>query len=258
MKKLLIVLALFFSATAFAQHTGTMTRYVAAKSGLTFREGPGTDFPATDNIPYGTQLNILQTDEELKNHVAENMMGYWQKVKYNNKTGYILDSYLLPWAPPKLGAVKDINQYIAQVTSPFGNKLTVNSFSSGGFGEMGWVLNKQLYKNGAEWHQNSGHEYGSDVYFLPGFTIQQGFLLLRLIPEFKNAIDENDAFPTTNKTIKRGQYDEEYKITVDKEDYGDGYSWYKKIKYEYEDGAFYVLELYYMDNQLVISFNSGV
>lgn len=254
MKKLFFFLFIFYAAVSLAQQSGTM--YVAAKTGLTFREEPTTSSRAIDNIPYGTKLTIIQIDEELKSHVAENLMGYWQKVKYNNKTGYILDSYLLPWAPPKLSTVNQMDQYISQITVPFGNKLIVKSGSTNEFEEMDWEIQKQLYKNGSEWHRNMGHEYGCDVYFLPGFSIQQGFLLLRLIPEFKNAIGLNDAFPIENKTYKRGE--EDFKITVDKEVYGDGYPWYKKIQFEYEDGAYYDLQLYLMDNQLVISFSSGV
>lgn len=254
MKKMFFLALLFLTINAFSQQSGTM--YVAAKSGLTFREGPGTNFKAIDNIPYGTKVFILQSNEELKNHVSENIMGYWQRVNYNNKNGYLLDSYLLPWPPPVLATVKEMIQYLTQVTTPFGNKLTVKSGSSEFMEEMDWEIQKQLYKNGAEWHRHTAYEYGSDVFFLPGFTMQQGFLLIRLIPEFKNAINENDAFPVANKTIKRGEG--EYKMIVDKEEYGDGYAWYKKISIEYEDGAFYNLELYMMDTQLVISFGSGV
>ncbi len=254
MKKLFFLGVIFFSLSLMAQQSGTM--YIAAKSGLTFRDGPGTNSKAIGTIPYGTKITILQSEEELKIHTTENITGYWQKVKYNNKTGYILDSYLLPWTPPKPGTIKELKQYIAQVTTPFGGLLSVKSESQNEMDDMGWQIKKQLYKNGAEWHQNIGYEYGADVFFLPGFSIQQGFLLLRLIPEFKNAIGELDAFPSESKTIKRGEVD--FKVTVDKEAYGDGYSWYKKIKFEYEDGAFYDLELYMMENQLVVSFSSGV
>ena len=80
--------------------------------------------------------------------------------------------------------------------------------------ESGWEITKQLYKNGAEWHHFSGYEYGSDTYFLPGFTMEQGFLLVRLIPEFKEVFGEKDEFPTENKTFKKG--DVEYTINVNK------------------------------------------
>ena len=236
MKKLILLPLLFVSVMVFAQQYGTM--YVAAKSGLAIRESATNSSKALGNIPYGTKVEILQADGEIKSHIIENMLGYWQKVKYNNKTGYILDSYLLPWAPPKLATV-----------------LIVKSGSMDNMEEMGWEMRKQLYKNGAEWHQNFGYEYGSDVYFLPGFSVQQGFLLLRLLPEFKEAIGENDAFPLDSKTTTRNE--EEFKIIVDKEMLGD-YPWYKKLTIQYADGAYYELQLFQLDNQLVVSFSSGV
>ena len=253
MKKLILLPLLFVSCILFAQQYGTM--YVAAKSGLAIRESATNSSKALGNIPYGTKVEILQDDGEIKSHIIENMLGYWQKVKYNNKTGYILDSYLLPWAPPKLATVKEMKQYLTQSTTAFGAKLIVKSGSMDNMEEMGWEMRKQLYKNGAEWHQNFGYEYGSDVYFLPGFSVQQGFLLLRLLPEFKEAIGENDAFPLDSKTTTRNE--EEFKIIVDKEMLGD-YPWYKKLTIQYADGAYYELQLFQLDNQLVVSFSSGV
>lgn len=256
MKKFIFISLLFISFTAICQVSGTM--YVAAKSGLNMREAAGTNSKVLENIPYGTTVEIIQADEEYKSQLIENMLGYWQKVKYKNKTGYILDVYLLPWTPPMQGMVKEMKDYIDQVTSPYGKKLIIKSNPNNQYEEASWIIEKQLYYNGAEWHQQTGYEYGSDTWFLPGFTIQQGFLLLRLIPEFKYAIGESDAFPATNKSIKRGEYEQEYKITVEKEDYGNGDAWYKKVSIEYEDGAFYELQMFLIDNQLVISFSSGV
>jgi len=128
---------------------------------------------------------------------------------------------------------------------------TMNNISEGG-----WQLTKQLYKNGAEWHEYQGYEYGSDVYFLPGFSLQQGFLLLRLIPEFKEVIGEKDEFPTASKKYKKGDID--YEITVEKRSFGEEYVWVDKIHIEYSEGATYIFEMYMLDNQVVIFMASGV
>lgn len=122
--------------------------YVAAKTGLSIREKPETGAKVLDKIPYGTKITVLEYGEEKKGITTEGMLGYWQKVKYNNKTGYIVDSYLFPWAPPKLATVKEMKNYLAQVTVPFGGKLIVKSGTMNNIEESGWEIHKQLYKNG--------------------------------------------------------------------------------------------------------------
>ena len=255
MRKLLFLALLFVSFNAAAQLMGG-TMYVAAKTGLSIREKPEAGAKVLDKIPYGTKITVLEYGEEKKSITTEGMLGYWQKVKYNNKTGYIIDSYLFPWAPPKLATIKEFKNYLAQVTVPFGGKLVTKSGTMNNIEEGGWQLTKQLYKNGAEWHETMGYEYGSDVYFLPGFSIQQGFVLLRLIPDFKEIFGEKDEFPTENKKFKKGEI--EYELKVDKLDFGEGIYWIQKIHLEYADGASYLFEMYLLDNQLVIFLASGV
>ena len=77
----------------------------------------GAGAKVLDKIPYGTKITLIRQDEELKSITTEGITGYWQKVKYNNKTGYILDSYLFPWAPPKLATVKEMKNYLPRLPS---------------------------------------------------------------------------------------------------------------------------------------------
>lgn len=254
MRNFLFVTFLFLSLQLSAQlFPGTF--YVAAKTGLSIREKPEPGAKVLDKIPYGTKIALLEFGEEKNSITTEGILGYWQKVKYNNKTGYIIDSYLFPWAPPKPAAVKTMKDYFKQVTLPVGTKQVVKSGTMNNIEEAGWQLTKQLYKNGAEWHETMGYEYGGEVYFLPGFSLQQGFLLIRLIPEFKDMFGEKDEFPVESKTFKKGEI--EYKITVEKETFEE-FNWFKKISIEYSEGASYFFEMFMLDNQLVISFSSGV
>ena len=255
MRKLFLLFLLMLSLGIAAQQSGSM--YVAAKSGLSIREKPDAAAKVLDKIPYGTKITLLRGDEELKSITTEGILGYWQKVKYNNKTGYILDSYLFPWPPPKLATVKEVKNYFAQVTVPFGMKLVVKSGSMNNIEEGGWELNKQLYKNGAEWHEYLGYESGSNAYFFPGFSMEQGFLLVRLIPEFKDVFGEKDEFPTENRSFKKG--DVEYTITVNKLTWeGQTSPYIEKIHVEFSPDASYSFDMYMVDNQLVISFGGGV
>lgn len=256
MRKFFLLPLLVLSMGIAAQQAGVM--YVAAKSGLSIREKPDPSSKVLDKIPYGTKITLISDTLELKNLTTEGIVGYWQKVKYNNKTGYILDSYLFPWPPPKLATVKEMKNYFAQVTLPFGSKLVIKSGRLNNYAEMdGWEITKQLYKNGAEWHHYSGYESGSDAYFLPEFSMEQGFLLLRLIPEFKDVFGEKDEFPTENKTYKKG--DIEYTLTVSKRVWeGQVFPYIDRIHIEFSPDASYEFDMYIIDGELVITFGGGV
>jgi len=255
MRKLFLPLLLLISVGLAAQQSGTM--YVAAKSGLSIREKPDAAAKVLDKIPYGTKITLLRGDEELKSMITEGILGYWQKVKYNNKTGYILDSYLFPWPPPKLATVKEMKNYLAQVTVPFGSKLVVKSGNMNNMEESSWEINKQLYKNGAEWQKSLAYESGSDSYFLPGFSIEQGFLLVRLIPEFKDVFGEKEEFPTEDKTYKKGEV--EYTVKVTKYVFDeDSRPIIEKIHVEFSPDVSWSFDMFMLEGQLVISFGGGV
>jgi hypothetical protein len=258
MRKIILLAFLFISLQSTAQLTDG-TYYVAAKTGLSIREKADPASKVLEKIPYGTKVTTIPEDGGWKEIVTESLTGYWKKVKYNNKTGYIVDSYLLPWPPPKLATIKDLKQYLAQVAAQFGQKLVTKSGSMQQLTESGWELTKQLYKNGAEWHQYYAYEYNSDTYFLPDFSLQQGFLLCRLIPEFKEVFGEKDEFPTSSKIIKKGENEFEIKIsrTTDEIENKSPFT-IEKIKISFADGAYYEFEMYMQDNQLVIFFSGGV
>ena len=245
------IAGMFISFVANAQELRTF--YVASKSGLSIREKPDAKASVISKIPYGTKItiNTLKDDVQIN---TEGITGYWVKTTFGGKTGYVVNSYLFPAPPPK-ATVKTMPEYMAQISQPFGGKLVVKNGAIYNIEEGGWQLQKQLYKNGAEWHEFRGYEYGSATYFIPDFTISQGFLLLRLIPEFSELWTDKDEFPTTSKTIKKGET--EYRITVEKEG-EEASAWIKKISITFEEGASYTFEIYQLENQLVVFYGSGV
>ncbi|NOT50423.1 MAG: SH3 domain-containing protein [Chitinophagaceae bacterium] len=260
MRKILLLSFIILSFDCLAQPFGAF--YVSARTGLSIREKPDAASKVLEKIPYGTKITTLDDGGEWKDIVTEGMTGYWRKVTFNNKTGYIVDSYLSPWAPPKLATIKDMKQYLGQVSLPAGAKVVTRSGTMTQITESGWELTKQLYKNGAEYHQFYAYEYSADTYFLPGYSIQQGFVLCRLIPEFKDIFGEKDEFPLTSKKFTKDG--KEYEIKVhrpmgDGADSGDTSPFsIEKIEISFEDGAYYQFEMYMLENQLVIFFSAGV
>jgi hypothetical protein len=252
MKKIVLSLVvLFFYSSSFSQYT----YYAAAKAGLSMREQPNTNAKVLEKIAYGEKLVTVADTGPLVAIATEGFAGYWWKVKYNNKTGYIVNSYVLPMPPPK-ATTKTIADYFEQVSTKAGSPLILkkNDFA---LNEMGQAnLTKQLYKNGMEWHKAQGYEYGSDLYMLPDFTIEQCFLVVRLIGQYADLISDKDAFPSKNATVKN---DGGEKITeIEREKYDGKPGSVKKIKLTSTQGAITEFEIFMLDTQAVIFWSSGV
>ena len=94
MKGFILFVAFCYSIISVAQENAL---YVAARAGLNIREKPETTAKVLEKIPYAATVTREETGEQNKRIVTEGFIGYWQKVTYNNKTGYIIDAYLLPY-----------------------------------------------------------------------------------------------------------------------------------------------------------------
>jgi hypothetical protein len=199
MKEIFLFVFLFYSVKTPAQEN---IFYVAARSGLNIREKPETTARVLDKIPYAGKISLQEASEQNKRVSTEGFIGYWRKVTYNNKSGYIIDTYLLPYPPPQ-AEVKTLKEYLSQISIVFGDSLVINNATQDNVEEGGSQLIKQLYKNGGEWHEFLGYEYNSLTYFIPGFTMQQAFILVRLIPEFAVYIGEKDEYITVTKKLKK-------------------------------------------------------
>lgn len=258
MKKIIITLVIsFFYSSTFSQ----FSYYAAAKAGLSMREQPNTSAKVLEKIAYGEKLITVAEEGKQVAISTEGFNGYWWKVKYNNKMGYIVSSYVLPMPPPKAG-IKKLSDYFAQVSVKAGGPVVIKK-SDAALAETGELsLTKQMFKNGMEWHSTQGYEYGSDLYLLPDFTIEQCFLLVRLIGQYPDVVADKDPFPTKNAKIKNEIGDKS--IEVERENY-DGPQDpagkpgpIKKIKIGAALGAVTEFEIFMLDTQAVIFWTSGV
>ena len=250
-KYIALALGIFFCSVSFSQQT----YYAAAKAGLSMRDQPNTSAKVLEKIAYGEKLVTVADNTQPVAISTEGFNGFWYKVKYKEKTGYIVSSYTLPLPPPKAGT-KELQDYFAQVSAANGSALVIKR-AVPGLEETGEsTLTKQLYKNGMEWHKAQGYEYGSDLYMLPGFSIEQAYLLVRLIGQYPDLITDKDGFPTKNSIIKNNTGNKTFE--VDKEKNGSGPGWIKKIKIILEQGAITEFEIFMLDEQAVIFWSSGV
>ncbi|MEO6719910.1 MAG: SH3 domain-containing protein [Ferruginibacter sp.] len=229
--------------------------YAAAKNGLSMREQPDLNAKVLDKISYGQKLELINDTAGNKAISAEGFSGYWWLVKYNDKKGYVVSPYVLP-SPPPDNSIKTLQDYFAQISSPNGNAIVIKEPVPAGE-EGGSELKKQLYKNGMEWHETQGYEYGASLYILPGYTMEQAFLLIRLIGQYPDLINVKDAFPA--KKIKTKTETAERSIEVEREIYDDGKQGpIKKIKITLVAGVITEFEIFIIDTQVFVSYSSGV
>jgi Bacterial SH3 domain len=253
-----IIIFLTAICSAFSIHAQTKTGYAAIKTGLNIREKPSASAKVLEKIPYGEKVLLTYDPDTTYAIVTEGISGAWARVSYKGKTGYIVNSYLFPVPPPK-STVKTIKEYLKQLAPAVGPAVIIKKPVGGLTAEapeFSETLKKQLYKSGAELHEVGGYEYGGQTVFLPDFTIEQGFLLLRLLGEFAPAITPADAFPTNGQT-KKLQYGE-CRIKVERENTGETFSYIRRVRYDWEEGAYSFVELFMLDAQLVIFSGSGV
>lgn len=253
MRKMIFLAVMLISVRLIAQPGPSGPFYVVAKGGISLREKKDAKSKLIVTIPYGAKLSLNYPDE-ISNIRLDGIEGAWAKTTYNGKTGYVANVYLIPWMPPK-ATVQTLKQYLAQVSPANGAPVMVKNGNMESIESNGSTLKKQLFKNGAEYHEETFYEANNNSYFLPGFSIEEGFLLLRLIPEFKDIFSSNSEFPTESKTIKRGDSD----LTIKVESMGEGENKIvTRISIEYSEGASYEFEMFLLGGQLVINFGGGV
>ncbi len=230
--------------------------YAASKTGLSLREQSSFTSKVLQKIDYGQKVEIIKDTATPVKISTEGFNGVWQKIKYNNSVGYVVSSYLFVAPPPKPN-IKTLKDYLAQLSTVAGPTLVVVSGNKQNRIDNNYYeLKKQLYKNGAEWHHVNWYESNSETYFIPNFSIEQAFLLVRLIGQFETEVGSKDEFPNKNTSIKL-QYSNK-KITVEKDKWDDGTEGpISKIIIETEEGGSSSLEIFLLDGEAVISWSWG-
>jgi uncharacterized protein YgiM (DUF1202 family) len=251
----IVLLSILFPAAAWAQlPPSARIMYVAHKPGLSIRETPDVKAKVLAKIPYATKVTLGDENADTVTVTTDGFTSIFNKVTYNNKTGYIIGAYLLPVPPPK-ATVKTMTDYLAQLSPKSGPQVEVKNGTMNNIYENGSILKKQLYKNATEHHQFTAYEYNSDTWILPNFSIQQAWVLLRLIPDWNQVASEKDEFPTTSKRHVKNNL--EFDVKVEKNSWGGPYST-RRITIEYSDGASYVIEISTLEGQVVIFSGGGV
>ncbi len=256
-KQLLSIALLFITLLSFGTENFF---YVAYSTGINIRKTPSLNADLLGKIPYATKLSINVSKQDTTPVFVEGMTGYWVPVTFQNKKGYVLNCYLTTIMPPKKGT-KKMEDYLLQLSPKFGAPLVYKTKTPISFYESGYEIKKQFYKNGNEMHENRGYEsFGQTYFFIEMSSLQEIFLIMRQIEEFNHFFSEKDEFPNKTKTFTKKSDisgETEFVYTVDKTTWGKT-DWIKKITLEFQEGASYQLEIFYLDGHVVVSYGGGV
>lgn len=259
MKTLITLLCLAFSLnlSAIGTYTTTDELYVLAPSGLKLRSTPDGDNVLT-NVPYGTKVKPLEnrnTSTPVK--VVDGITGYWAKVSFGGKTGYVFDGYL-SFMPAPAAEVKNLLDYCTKAFKKETDKL-LTSFS-GCFGpdsdDMGssHVQLFSLNKRRVVYTEYSGYESFQETIVIDNISMEEAFALCQRI--YKTEIEEELKMPKQPKDSNDG-YAAEYG-EIRPEDY----KTFRKNKGKcymltFEYGCFEELRVTYENNKLCISKGGG-
>lgn len=104
MKYLSLAILLFqsLSTTVFAQsrYYNGDTLHVLALSGLRLRDQPGPNAGVVATLPYGATVVAQEEQNHSRSATVDKLGGYWTKVAWQGKTGYVFDGYLSVFPAP--------------------------------------------------------------------------------------------------------------------------------------------------------------
>lgn len=198
MKHLITLLLACFTATAFAitDYKAGDELYVHAPSGLKLRNTPDGETVLT-TIPYGTKLKALENRGTVAPKTVDGLKGFWAKVTYDGKTGYLFDGYLSMLPTPKPGCTSLLQYCKDNFTTT--TEMLITSFNDTDGDDMS-ESSTQLFKfNGktVTYAKNEGYEWTDESIVFTGFTNEDAYLVARGI--YSKTFAENAEYYKKNK-----------------------------------------------------------
>ncbi len=164
--------------------------YILALSGLNLRAAPNSKGSKIMTLPYGAKVKVVElTDKLFQSGAVE---GYWIKVSFQDKQGYIFDGFTAPLPAPEItsdpfGMIYE-EKYLGKKGGEYTNK-------------QGKVI--QPYNFGVYTYTETSEISGSAYTYIPKIRLSQAFYLARAIAIagdwWFSAADE---FPTEQKVYR--------------------------------------------------------
>jgi len=182
------------------------TQYVYAKSGLNIRKTPSLSSELVTKVPFGSKLELMDDAKPPVQLTYEGLKGVWKLVKYGTDQGYAFEGFFGVFPVPQYGI--GVKEYFTKNYGPF-EKVVTNKYNVSATEDYGWDI--ECYFNcGVKMHLTADGFGTVDTITLPGMTIQQAFVFLKL---FDLPLLKEMTFPQKSgvKTLSGG---DEMTITV--------------------------------------------
>lgn len=194
--------------------------FIAAITGMNLREAPHRNSKVIHSLPYSQKVEVLEKTDITE--VIDGLEGEWIKVGVEGKEGYIFNGYILSVLPPNLHPTTTMESYFSENLLTKGQKEVsrkVYDISSESYkktkipAEKAVVENesdlfeiRQEYAGGFVYSEEMAYESRQEIGFLPGLTIQEGFLMARVFQptlgyEGCELNIKNLSFPRENNTF---------------------------------------------------------
>lgn len=106
-------------------HADPNYQYVIAEGGLNLRESPDQNSKILLKIPDSHKVEILNEEDSLPITEINYIPGKWIRIKYQEYSGYVFNSFLLPIKPPRVN-FSNLSVYLSNNL----NKISTNKYLS--------------------------------------------------------------------------------------------------------------------------------
>lgn len=103
MKKWMILLLLLISPLLFGVKTGECL-FNLYPGGLNLRKEPSKESKLLATLEYGEKIEVIEPTQQ--KFETDNLRGYWVKIRYKKKEGYLFDGYLTSLPVPDAKHIK--------------------------------------------------------------------------------------------------------------------------------------------------------
>ena len=179
MKTYVTILLCLVATLGFSIDTYKMgdVLFVHAPSGLKLRPAANSD-DALATLPYGAKVTVLENLATTYPKEVDGFKGYWARVEFEGKRGFVFDGYLSFLPTPKAGCTS-LKQYCADYFVS-GSKELVQSLSCDDEVTDETTVKLYSYKGRqVVLSINVGYEWGGETMTIENLSLAEGYLLAK-------------------------------------------------------------------------------
>jgi hypothetical protein len=205
-------------------------RYNWSKLGLELKEEPKEKSQTIDIIPFSKEMQLLSVtgkhveleikgtiNVDLKSRTSLYLRGYWVKIKYNSKEGYVMDCFLYKYPPPKLKEGNPSCELVENFESYFDRNYELLDIDQELRNiQTDYYKEVKFYEKGVVFENSRNTGWFSQILIVPNSSIKQGILFFLL----KNCLKSEEGIYIDDLLQVEYDKDNNLEIQVDNIIYG--------------------------------------